>query len=92
MSLLINIIHYSVEIYIWIIIAQVAISWLVVFDVINASNQQAQNLIALLKKATDPVYKRLKKFIPPIGGIDLTPIVVIIGLSILRQIVISALI
>ena len=91
MGLLVTIIHYAVEIYIWIIIAQVAISWLIAFDVINAGNAQAQNLIQLLKKATDPIYKPLRKYVPPIGGIDLTPIIVIIGLSLLRHLAISLL-
>ena len=92
MGLLLNLIYYAVEIYIWIIIIQVAISWLIAFDVINTNNAQAQNLVQLLKKVTDPVYKPLRKYIPPIGGIDLTPIVVIIGLSFLRHIAMTALI
>lgn len=87
----IYVINLAVDIYIGIIIVQVAVSWLIVFDVINADNKQAQNLITLLKKATDPVYKPLKKYIPPIGGIDLTPLIVIFGLSLLRNIIIGAL-
>jgi YggT family protein len=78
--------------YIWIIIAQVVISWLVVFDVINTANDKAQNLIGLIKKLTDPVYKPVQKYVPPIGGIDLTPLIVILGLSILRSILIGILV
>ena len=79
-------INLAIDIYIIIIILQVAVSWLIAFDVINAGNAQAQNLIALMKKATDPIYTPLRKFIPPIGGIDITPMVVIIGLHILQRI------
>ncbi len=75
----------AISIYIYIIIIQVAISWLVAFGVINSSNSKAQNLILLLQKATDPVYKHLKKYIPPIGGLDLTPLIVIIGLQIIHS-------
>ncbi len=91
MHLLAYIINLAVDIYTIIIIVQVAISWLIAFEVVNAGNQQAQNLIALLKKATDPVYKPLRKYVPPIGGIDLTPIIVIMGLSFLRSVIIGAL-
>lgn len=77
------------EVYFWIIIASVIISWLIAFDVVNTKNPQAKNLIQLLNKVTEPVYRPLRKFIPPIGGIDITPIIVIIGLSILSSLVAS---
>lgn len=76
-----------IELYIFVIIAQVAVSWLVAFKVLDIDNPQARNLVALLKKATDPVIKPVQKYIPPIGGIDLTPIVVIILLQLLNSLV-----
>lgn len=75
----------AIDIYTFIIVAQVIISWLIAFDVINARSPQAQNLIALLAKLTDPVYKPLKKYIPSIGGFDITPLIVIFGLSLIRS-------
>ena len=42
----------------------------------------------LLKKLTDPVYKPLRKYIPPIGGIDITPLIVIIGLQLIDYLVV----
>lgn len=75
----------AIEIYIWIIIVQVVVSWLIVFEVINVKNAKAQNLIALMKKATDPVFTPIRKVIPPIGGIDITPIIVILGLSLIQR-------
>lgn len=82
---ILSLLSFAITIYIWIIIIQVLISWLIIFDVINVNNKQAQNLINLLKKATDPVFKPLRKYIPPIGGIDVTPIVVILGLTLLQR-------
>ena len=73
------------DIYFWIIIISVVISWLIAFDVVNARSEQAQNLIRLLNKATDPVYRRLRKFIPDIGGIDITPMIVIFALVLLQN-------
>jgi YggT family protein len=79
----------ALQIYSWIIIASVIISWLVAFEVINVKNEQAQNLLRALDKVTKPVYDPLRKFIPPIGGIDVTPIVVLFGIYILEQIVVQ---
>lgn len=78
----------AIHLYILVIIAQVAVSWLINFGVINIENKQAQNLVALLKKLTEPVYKPIRKYIPPIGGIDLTPLIVIIVLNIIDHFVI----
>ncbi len=76
-----------IQLYIFIVIVQVAVSWLVMFKVIDIENPQARNLVALLQKATDPVMKPVQKYIPPIAGIDITPIVVIIGLQLLNSLV-----
>lgn len=76
-----------IHIYIFVIIAHIAVSWLIVFKVLDTENPQAQNLVRLLTKLTDPVMKPVQKYIPPIGGIDLTPVVVIIGLQILNSLV-----
>ena len=87
MGIIISLFNLCIELYIAIILVQVAVTWLIAFDVINAGNEQAQNLLNALKKATDPVYKPLKKYVPPIGGIDITPLVVIVLLSILESVV-----
>ena len=79
----------ALDIYFWIIIASVIISWLIAFDVINTRNPQAANLMKLLAKVTDPVYKPIRKFVPSIGGIDITPIIVIFGIYIAKRIVIA---
>lgn len=78
----------AIHLYVLVIIAQVALSWLIAFEIVNASNPAAQNLTQALKKLTDPVYKPLEKFVPPIGGIDIKPLVVIIGLNILAAVII----
>jgi YggT family protein len=58
----------------------------------NVKNAQAQNLIALLKRATDPMFEPIRKYVPPIGGIDLTPLVVILGLNLARSLLFGLLI
>ncbi len=80
------IISFLISSYILVIIAQVALGWLIAFDIINEENEAAINLTALLKKLTDPVYTPIRKYVPPIGGMDFTPLIVIIGLQLLMSI------
>lgn len=87
MYFLAKLLSWSIQLYTWIIILDVAVSWLLVFRVLNTENPQAANLVRLLKRATDPVMKPVRKYVPPIGGIDITPIIVIIGLMILNSLV-----
>ena len=82
-----EIIGFLINLYIFIIVAHVAVTWLVAFKVLDLGNEQARNLVALLKRATDPIMKPLQKYIPPLGGIDISPIVAIIGLQILVHLI-----
>lgn len=92
MSFIAMLLGFAVNLYLLIIVVQVALSWLIAFEVVNERNEAAKNLGALLKKATDPVYKPLRKYIPPVGGIDITPLVVIIGLQVISGLFISMLV
>jgi len=92
MPLIAKLLITALDIYSWIIIATVIISWLIAFDVIKTTNPQAQNLIRLLNKATEPVYKPLRKFIPSIGGVDITPIIVLLGIYLLQRVIIRVLV
>ncbi len=87
MTMIAELLSLALTIYLWIIIIHVALSWLVAFGVLNTSNPQAQKLVELLAKATDPVMKPVQKYIPPIAGIDISPIIVIIGIQILDRLV-----
>lgn len=64
------------EIYKWIIIAMILVSWLVAFNVINVHNDFVRTLLRVLTALTEPVLRPIRKLIPPISGLDLSPIVV----------------
>jgi len=87
MALIGDLLNLALNIYMWIILISVAVSWLIAFEVINTRNPQAANLVNLLGNLTEPVYKPVRKYIPPIGGIDLTPIVIIIAIYVLQTII-----
>lgn len=92
MEFLAYILTLCIDIYIYIIIAHVLVHWLVAFDVINARSSQAQNLMRLLARLTDPVMRRVQKYVPSIGGIDISPIIVIIAGQILKSFIIQILV
>lgn len=71
----------------WIIIVQVVLSWLITFEVINIRNPQAANFVRLIDRLTAPVYRPLRKLVPPIAGIDITPIILIFGIYLLKSLV-----
>ncbi len=82
-----NLLILLLDVFFWIIVIQVVLSWLIAFDVINLRNAQGQNLIRLLNKITDPVFGPLRRFIPAIAGIDITPIIVIFGIYLLKNVI-----
>ena len=69
--------------YIWVIIASAILSWLVVFNVVNVRNRFVYQLGRFLDAITEPVLRPIRRIIPLIGGIDLSPIVLIFGLQFL---------
>lgn len=77
----------ALNIYTFIIIVQVVLSWLIAFGVVNTANPQAARLSDALDRLTDPVMKPIRRYVPPIGGIDITPIMVIFGIMILERLI-----
>ena len=63
---------------IWVIILNAILSWLVAFDVINLRNPFVANLARFLDAVTRPVLRPFQRFIPPLGGVDITPIIALL--------------
>ena len=72
------------EIYKWIVIAAVIVSWLTAFNVINQYNNFVRSLLRILYALTEPVFRPIRKVIPAIGGLDLSPLVVILLIEFLK--------
>ena len=70
---------------IWIIFAQVIISWLIVFKVINLQSGVVRSIIDALDRITGPIYRPIRKLLPDFGGIDFSPLVVILGIIFIRS-------
>lgn len=69
---------------IWAIIISAVMSWLVAFNVINLRNQFVYNVVRTLEAVTNPVLAPFRRFIPTLGGVDISPIIAILVLSAAR--------
>ena len=74
-----------INIYIWIIIINVIINWLVAFNVLNTNNRFVYILMDASYKLTSPLLNRIRRFIPNLGSIDVSPIVLILLLIFIRN-------
>src|SRR5690242_985331 len=68
------------DIYKWIVIAAVIVSWLTAFNVINQYNNVVRAILRALIALTEPVFRQVRKVIPPMGGLDLSPIIVFLAI------------
>jgi YggT family protein len=73
------------DLYWWIIIIAVIISWLVGFGVINTYNQIARVVVRALQALTEPIFAPIRRVIPPFGGLDLSPLIVLLIILFLRN-------
>ena len=79
--------HSVITIYLWIIIINAVLSWLVAFKVLNTQNRLVFSVLDVTYKLTDPALNKIKRFIPNFGSIDISPIILILILMFLRNII-----
>ena len=76
-----------ITIYLWIIIINALLSWLVAFNILNTQNRFVFSVLDTTYKLTDPALNKIRKFVPTFGSIDISPIILILGLMFLRNLV-----
>ena len=69
----------------WVIIIQVILSWLFVFKVLNTSSQGVRTFAGALERITAPIYRPIRKILPDFGGIDFSPVVVLLGIMVIQR-------
>lgn len=74
-----------IALYMWALIISVVLSWLIQFNVINTSNRFVYTIGDFLYRVTEPVLGRIRAIIPAVGGIDLSPMILILALVFLRN-------
>ncbi|CTQ58314.1 YggT family protein [Labrenzia sp. EL_208] len=88
MTALFNVILIALELYTYVIIASAIFSWLYAFNIVNSSNQIINSIGRVLYNLTEPALRPIRRFMPDLGGIDISPIVLLLGIIFLRQIII----
>ncbi len=78
----------ALDIYFWIIIVWVVASWLIAFNVINPHNQFVRQVLHGLSRLVEPLLGRIRRFLPDLGGLDLSPMVALIGIIFLQRLII----
>jgi YggT family protein len=78
------------DLYWWVVIIAVVVSWLVAFGVLNTYNHLARSLIRALDALTEPVFRQVRRVIPAIGGLDLSPMVVLIAIWFIEYVLVWA--
>jgi YggT family protein len=73
-------VHTIITLYIWVLIGAAVLSWLVAFNVVNPYNQFVRNVGEVLHRLTEPALRPIRSVLPNLGGIDISPVILILGL------------
>ena len=76
-----------ITIYLWVIIINAILSWLVAFSILNTQNRFVFSILDTTYKITDPALNQIRRFIPNFGSIDISPVILILFLMFLRNLI-----
>ena len=74
-----------ISLYIWILIINAIISWLVAFNILNTGNRFVYSVLEVSYKLTSPALNFIRRYLPNLGSIDISPVILILGLMFLRN-------
>ena len=89
MNALITLIDQIINIYIWTLLAYIIVGWLIAFRIVNPWQPAVRMAISVLGRIHDPILSRIRQFIPDLGGIDFSPIVVFLAAQFLRNLLVG---
>jgi YggT family protein len=82
---LVEIADFLLSIVTWVIIGQVILSWLLAFNVLNMSSGGVRAFVLALDRITAPIYRPIRRILPDFGGIDFSPVVVLILIQVIKK-------
>lgn len=88
MIALLNFLAMVITLYMWVIIISVILSWLIAFNVINRHNQFVYMIADSMQRLSEPALRPIRRALPDLGGLDISPVVLILVLIFLRDVVI----
>ena len=84
-----QILYLILQLYLYVVIVGVILSWLIAFNVVNTSNRFVYMIGDFCYRATEPLLGRIRRFLPNLGGFDLSPIVLIFGIYFLQMVLVN---
>jgi YggT family protein len=88
MGPLLGFIAMVITLYIWVVIIGVILSWLIVFEVVNRRNRAVYLIADSFHRLTEPALRPIRNALPDLGGLDISPVILILGLIFVRDVVI----
>jgi len=88
MRAVLDIIMVVLNLYTWVVIGGAILSWLIAFGAVNIRNDLVRSLWNLFLALTEPFLKPIRSFLPNMGGIDISPIILLLGVMLVQRIII----
>ena len=88
MRALLDVILLALQLYVWLLIAAAVLSWLIAFNVVNTRNQVVAVVGEFLFRITEPALRPIRRFMPNLGGIDISPVILILIIFFLESIIV----
>ena len=88
MRAILDVILLALQLYVWIVIATAIFSWLIAFNIVNTRNQFVSMIGEALWRLTEPALRPIRRFLPNFGGIDISPIILLLVIFLIQRIII----
>ena len=87
MRAILDIVIIILDLYVWLLIASAILSWLIAFNVVNTRNQFVAGIAEFLYRITEPALRPIRQFLPNLGGLDISPIILILLIMLIQRII-----
>jgi YggT family protein len=84
---IVDVIEVVLQLYVYLLIASAILSWLIAFNVVNTRNQFVSAVAEFLYRITEPVLRPIRSIMPDLGGLDISPIIVILIIILIQRII-----
>ncbi|WP_342360291.1 YggT family protein [Terrarubrum flagellatum] len=88
MRAILDVVLIVLQIYSWVVIAAVVLSWLVAFNIINMRNEIVRAIANGVYQLTEPLLGPIRRFMPNLGGLDLSPLILLLGVFLVQRIIV----
>jgi YggT family protein len=87
MRAILDIVLIILDLYVWLLIGSAILSWLIAFNVVNTRNQFVASVAEFLYRITEPLLRPIRNFMPNLGGLDISPIILILIIMFIQRVI-----